>query len=170
MTFPQALCDGRYTIVLFQEQMAEQAAHFWVSQHLPFPARRDVSSAGFMHRFASIILHWKGQMYDFDFPGPRVEDNSPPVSLPALCWGGGDGPPVIRWATTSSNLNVQICFPKCTSWHSCTVHVLCPWPLLHVNYKSFSTYFLEVWRSQTTLSLWAIQVWSVFKYRSIAKV
>lgn len=49
----------------------------------------------------------------------------------------------------------------------CT-HALLLTPVLRWVEK-FSIYFLEVWRFQTMLSLWAIQVWSVFKHRSIAK-
>lgn len=141
MTFPQAPCDGQCIMVLFQEQMAEQAARFWVSPlpPLPFPARRDVSHSGFMHHFSSIILHWKGKMYDFGFSGPHVEDNSPPHFPPCYVMG------VEEMVHDPSNLNAQVCFPECTSWHSRTVRTLCPWPLLHANYKSFP--FIS-WRSR----------------------
>lgn len=65
---------------------------------------------------------WKGQTDDLGFPGPHVDDNNPPNSLPAVGWGGGDDS--LRDEPAPSQLNAHICFPECTSRQApCT---LCP--------------------------------------------
>lgn len=82
--------------------------------------------AGMDSRMASppawMERYWKGQTDDLGFPGPHVDDNNRPNSLPAVGWGGGDDS--LRDEPTPSKLNAHICFAERTSRHA--PRTLCP--------------------------------------------